>query len=116
MILRYHILYLVMKYQYLFLAYICLEIKRLKTDPTHRHLNYLLSNTIYSQTLQIHRFNSFWDYFDNKFNGVNLMSKQWENECVKGDQSVLVSMLSGYGYLASDVAEFSCCGSKAERL
>ena len=44
------------------------------------------------------------------------MSKQWENECVKGDQSVLVSMLSGYGYLASDVAEFSCCGSKWERL
>ena len=48
-----------------------------------RNLKHLLSNTIYSQTLQTHRFNSFWDYFDNKFNGANLMSKQWENECVK---------------------------------
>ena len=78
-----------------------------KTFQTFTLKHYLFSNT--SNTPFQH---SFWDYFDNKFNGVNLMSKQWENECVKGDQSVLVSMLSGYGYLASDVAEFSCCGSK----
>ena len=52
---------------------------------------------------------------------TNLMVWEFDVKTVrkwmrKGDQSVLVSMLSGYGYLASDVAEFSCCGSKWERL